>query len=168
MSQLTRVMAWCIVVSMTILTAVFAAEKLTVRIVDRQTNDADYSYVVPGSLLAQSNSNANCFGFGNSVNCSGSTTTTGSVIPPHPVSYAVRGATFTLQLPDGRLVVVNCESKYAPKGDYINRRSCRMPLVNDIRAEFSRDNAKLIWPVSLDGKKMQSETYKILAILDKP
>ena len=30
------------------------------------------------------------------------------------------------------------------------------------------DNAKLIWPVSLDGKKMQSETYKILGILDKP
>jgi len=28
--------------------------------------------------------------------------------------------------------------------------------------------AKLIWVVSLDGKKMQSETYKVLAILDKP
>jgi DNA-binding transcriptional LysR family regulator len=27
---------------------------------------------------------------------------------------------------------------------------------------------KLIWPVSLDGKKMQSETYKVLGILDKP
>jgi hypothetical protein len=26
----------------------------------------------------------------------------------------------------------------------------------------------LMWPVSLDGKKMQSETYKILGILDKP
>jgi len=31
-----------------------------------------------------------------------------------------------------------------------------------------KHNAKLIWPVSLDGKKMQSETYKILGILDKP
>jgi hypothetical protein len=49
-----------------------------------------------------------------------------------------------------------------------NRRSCRVPLVDNIQADFNGDNAKLIWPVSLDGKKMQSETYKILAILDKP
>ena len=114
----------CVVVCVMISTAVSAAKKLPVRIVDRQTNDANYSYMVPGILLAQSDSNANCFGFGNSVNCSGSTTTTGSVMPPRPVSYAVRGATFTLQLPDGRLVVVNCESKYALRADYINRRSC--------------------------------------------
>jgi hypothetical protein len=33
---------------------------------------------------------------------------------------------------------------------------------------FNGDNAKLIWVVSLDGKKKQSETYKVLAILDKP
>jgi hypothetical protein len=49
-----------------------------------------------------------------------------------------------------------------------NRRSCRVPLVDNIQADLNGDNAKLIWPVSLDGNKMQSETYKILAILDKP
>ena len=49
-----------------------------------------------------------------------------------------------------------------------NRRSCRIPLVDEIQAEFHGDNAKLEWPVSLDGKKMQSETYKIVAILGKP
>jgi hypothetical protein len=43
-----------------------------------------------------------------------------------------------------------------------------MPLVDNILAEFHGDKAKLIWPVSLDGKKMQSDTYKVLAILDKP
>jgi hypothetical protein len=43
-----------------------------------------------------------------------------------------------------------------------------MPIVDDIDVEFSKDNAKLIWPVSLDGKKMESETYKILGILNKP
>ncbi len=43
-----------------------------------------------------------------------------------------------------------------------------MPLVENIEAEFHGDKAKLIWAVSLDGKKMQSETYKVLAILDKP
>jgi predicted metalloprotease with PDZ domain len=62
--------------------------------------------------------------------------------------------------------VVNCESKYQPKFDYINRRDCRMPLVDDIQAEFHGNTAKLSWAVSLDGKKMQSETYKVLAILE--
>ena len=49
-----------------------------------------------------------------------------------------------------------------------NRRSCRAPLVESIQVDFHGQFAKLIWPVSLDGKKMQSETYKILGILDKP
>jgi hypothetical protein len=85
-------------------------------------------------------------------------------------SFTVRGATFTLELPDGRLVIVNCDSKFAERmrGPAGNRRSCHMPLVETLEADFKGDNAKLIWPVSLDGKKMQSETYKILAIMDKP
>ena len=40
-----------------------------------------------------------------------------------------------------------------------------MPLVDDIDAEFNKDKAKLFWPVSLDGKKIESETYKILGIM---
>ena len=40
--------------------------------------------------------------------------------------------------------------------------------MNDIQAEFSGDQAKLKWTVSIDGKKLDSETYKILAVLDKP
>ncbi len=145
-----------------------ASPRLNVVIVDRQISGTNYSYVVPGHLFAQSNSNANCFDTANSVNCSGGTRTTASVTPPSSVSYDVRGATFTLRLPDGRLVVVNCESKYALKFDYINRRSCRIPLVNEIQAEFDGDKAKLEWPVSIDGKKTQTETYKILAILSNP
>jgi hypothetical protein len=43
-----------------------------------------------------------------------------------------------------------------------------VPLVDEIRADFHGDNAKLMWNVSLDGSKTQSETYKILAVLDKP
>ena len=63
------------------------------------------------------------------------------------------------------MAVVNCVSKYSPKGDYINRRSCRMPLVDDIDVEFKGKDAKLYWVVSIDGKKIESETYTILAIL---
>src|SRR5260370_4969702 len=154
-----------------------SAQKLAVKIIDRQENDTDYTYVVPAHWFSNSSTNVNCNGSNTNVNCNGTTNTTGTVTPAHQMSYHVRGATFTLQLPDGRAAVVNCESKYAPRGDAAvgvlpsllsGHRDCRIPLVESIQAEFHGDKAKLIWPVSLDGKKMQSETYKVLAILDKP
>jgi len=40
-------------------------------------------------------------------------------------------------------------------------------MTNTIDAEFDSDNAKLEWPVSIDGKKKQNETYKIIGILTK-
>ena len=116
------------------------AQKLDVKIVDRQDKEDEYDYAAV---------------YGNRA--VGKT-------------FKVRGATFTLQLPDGRLAIVNCEGKFAEHfaGRAGNRRSCRTPVVDSIQAEFKGDNARLIWPVSLDGKKMQSETYKILGVLDKP
>lgn len=144
-----------------------SAQKLDVKIVDRQNSATGYTYFAPGHFNSQSTANLNCYGDTN-VNCNGSSTTNGTITAPHRISYEVRGATFTLLLPDGRGAVVNCESKYTPRGDYINRRDCRMPLVDNILAEFHGDKAKLEWVVSLDGKKMQSETYKVLAILNNP
>jgi hypothetical protein len=144
-----------------------SAQKLEVKIVDRQDSATGYTYFAPGHFNSQSTANLNCYGDTN-VNCSGSSSTYGTVTAPHRISYEVRGATFTLLLPDGRGVVVNCESKYMPKFDYINRRSCRMPLVDNIYAEFHGEKAKLEWVVSLDGKKIQSETYKVLAVLGNP
>jgi hypothetical protein len=150
--------------------ATASAQKLSVTVINRQDNETNYTYVVPGTFNAQSNSNVNCNVNDSSVNCNGSTATNGTVMPAQQVSYNVRGATFTLQLPDGRSVVVNCESKFQERmaGPAGNHRSCRIPLVDEIQADFHGDNAKLEWVVSLDGKKKQSETYKILAILAKP
>ena len=147
-----------------------SAQKLTVTIINRQDFETDYTYVVPGHFNSYSNSNVNCNVGDSNVNCNGSTTTTGSSMPAQQVSFHVRGATFTLQLPDGRAAVVNCESKFKERmaGPRGNRRSCRVPLVDTIQTDFHGDKAKLEWVVSLDGKKTQSETYKILAILDKP
>lgn len=144
-----------------------AGQKLDVKIIDKQDNQTGYSYVVPGRSNSVSNTNVNCYDSAVSINCSGQTNTTGTVTPPRHVAYDVRGATLSLQLPDGRIAVVNCESKYKLRGDYVNRRSCRIPLVNDIQAEFDGNNAKLRWPVSIDGKKFDSETYRIVAVLDK-
>jgi hypothetical protein len=116
------------------------AQKLNVKVIDRQDKEDSYDYVAVYNNIAVGK------------------------------SFKVRGATFTLQLPDGRLAIVNCESKFAEHfaGRVGNRRSCRTPLVETFEADFNGDKAKLIWPVSLDGKKMQSETYTILGILDKP
>ncbi len=121
-------------------TAYAAAQKMDVRIVDRQDNEGSYDYVAVYNNVAVGR------------------------------TFKVQGATYTLLLPDGRLAVVNCESKFAEHfaGHAGNRRSCRMPIVEDIQAEFNGDKAKLIWPVSLDGKKLQSETYRILGVLSKP
>jgi hypothetical protein len=126
---------------LTFLIAISAsAQKLNAKIVDRQDREDAYDYAAVYNNVAVGK------------------------------SFKVNGATFTLQLPDGRLAVVNCESKFAERfaGPVGNRRSCRMPIVDRIEVEFNGDKAKLIWSVSLDGKKMQSETYQVLGILDQP
>ncbi len=149
-------------------TAPAFAQKLNVKIVARQDNETEYTYVVAGYSSSNSHTDVNCYGDTN-VTCNGSTHTTGESTPAHQVSFKVRGATYSLLLPDGRVAVVNCESKFAEHmaGHAGNHRSCRMPLVDDIEVEFNGDKAKLRWNVSLDGKKTASETYKILAVLSK-
>jgi hypothetical protein len=142
--------------------------ELDVTIIDRQDSSTRYSYIVPSFSNSTSNTNVNCFDGANTLNCSGTTRTATTGTPAHAISYEVRGATLSLQLPDGRIAVVNCDSKYALKADYINKRSCRAPLVSQIRAEFDGDKAKLKWSVSVNGTKIESETYKILGVLDKP
>ena len=119
-------------------------QKLNVKIVNREDHDSSYDY-------------AGVYSIG------GSTTATAT-------TFHVTGATLTLELPDGRRAVVNCASKFAEHfaGPAGNRRSCHVPLVDDIEAEFHGDSAKLSWNVSINGKKYQSETYKILAVLDRP
>ncbi|WP_260738206.1 hypothetical protein [Tunturiibacter lichenicola] len=135
-------MKWNIAfVGLIVMTAIPAsAQKLAVKIIDRQDKDDSYDYAAVYDNVAVGK------------------------------TFKVHGATFTLELPDGRLAIVNCEYKFAEHmaGSVGNRRSCRAPMVENIEVDFHGDNAKLIWPVSLDGKKMQSETYKILGILDKP
>lgn len=147
-----------------------SAQKFDVKVIDHQNHDTNYTYVVPGQLTAHSTTNTDCDANNNNVSCTGSTTTSGTVTPPRQVSYSVSGSTFSLLLPDGRVAIVNCNSKFAERfaGVAGNHQSCREPLVDNIQAEFRGDNAKLMWVVSLDGKKIQSETYKVLAILDKP
>ena len=149
---------------------------MNVKIIQRQNSETEYSYVVPAHFNSTSRTNLNCNAGSTNVNCTGRTTTSGTSTEPREISYQVTGATFSLLLPNGRVTVVNCEGK--PLSVWSNGgpgravstgerpiRSCRMPLVNDIQVEFKGKNAKLIWLASVDGKKFDSETYKILGVL---
>jgi hypothetical protein len=149
----------------------YAGEKFEVKVVGRENSSGSYTYVVPGYSTSSSNANVNCNSSNRSVACTGSGQTAGFSTPAFAGSYEVMGATLALQLPDGRVAVVNCNSKLNWT-DWSNwtqtHRSCRIPLVNTIQAEFDGDKAKLEWTVSIDGRKMQSETYKVLAVSEKP
>jgi len=99
------------------------------------------------------------------VNCSGTSYSKTTIRPPEDVSYSVTGATLSLRLPDGRVAVVNCDSKF----DWANwqyRRSCRVPSADRLEAEFRGENAKLSWQVGVYGEKTQSETYKLIEIVE--
>jgi hypothetical protein len=149
---------------------VYRGQKFDVEIIDRQDNSSSYTYVVPGYAISNSTTNVNCTAYSNSANCTGFTNATGLTTPGVAGSWEVHGATLSLRLPDGRIAVVNCTSK-TNWNEWNNPsvyRSCRVPMVAHIQAEFDGDKAKLKWPVSIDGSKMQSETYKILAVLEKP
>jgi hypothetical protein len=170
MNTVPAAIGFCFMASMLAIPA--SAEKkevTTVKISDRQNHDTVYTYFAPGYSTTNANSSASCFGTDVTVNCSGSTRATTTSTPAHGGSFSVKGSTFSLELSDGHVAVVNCDSKFAQHmaGPAGNHRSCRTPLLDEIQVEFSGDNARLIWPVSIDGKKMQSETYKILGILDK-
>jgi hypothetical protein len=110
-------------------------ERVTVKVTARNDSNVAYSYVFVNSS----------FGAAQSMN--------------------LQGATFTLLLPNGDQAVVNCTSKFQERmAGPGNVRSCRVPLVDEFEATFNGDKAKLFWPTSLDGKKFESETYKIIAV----
>src|SRR5260370_32971709 len=88
------------------------AQKFDVKIIDRQNSATAYTYFIPGYSDSTSNTNVNCNGDVNSVNCSGTTRTTGSNTPARFGSSQVQGATFSLHLPDGRIPLVNCQRQY--------------------------------------------------------
>jgi hypothetical protein len=144
-----------------------APVRLTVKIINRQYSDKSYSYEVPGHAESTSDDTINCRSDDDTTRCSGNGNTSTLYTAPRIISYTLTGATLSLLLPDGRVAVVNCDSKfkYTYGGAFNSRRGCRIPLVDDVDVEFSGSKAKLFWAESINGKKMGSETYNITAIL---
>jgi hypothetical protein len=141
-----------------------SAQKVEASVLNRQTSDTDYAAVIPGFSNPGSQSAADCTAATPQADCAANIP---SNIGSGELTYNVTGTTLALLLPDGRVAVVNCVSKYSPKGNYINRRTCGMPLVPSVQAEFKGKNARLEWPIGSNGKKTESETYKIVAMLEK-
>jgi hypothetical protein len=144
-----------------------AAERVDVKIVNRQNNESAYSYNVAGRTDSTTRTKVKCREGDYSSGCTETTHTATQYVAPQHGDYSVQGSTLSLQLADGRIAVVNCASKlslFTPTPQ--TRRSCRIPPGNNIQVEFKAKDAKLFWPVSIDGQKFESETYKIVAIED--
>jgi hypothetical protein len=124
------------------LPALVSAQKMDVKLTNSQVFQDNLSGAIPGT----------CYLW----NCTG----------PTPVSYNVEGAWLWLLMPDGRTAVVSCASKYQLKLDGVNSRSCRIPTVDRLQAEFKGKKVKLNWQVlaGLDQWQYMSETYTLSEI----
>ncbi|HEY2466622.1 MAG TPA: hypothetical protein VGI45_02120 [Terracidiphilus sp.] len=140
-----------------------SAQKIDVSVLYRQDSDSRYVAIIPGYTGPEADITGACMLDPDPANCPrvDSTMTNGSP------NYMLVGTTLSLLLPDGRIALVNCQNRFSSKGNYINRRSCGMPMVQRVQAEFIGQNAKLEWPVGSDGRKTESETYKVVALLEK-
>jgi hypothetical protein len=141
------------------------AQKLEATVLYRQDSDVNYFAVIPGYTSAAIVENdPTCALDPDPAECA---PTHNQILSAQgEVSYNVVGTTLSLLLPDGRVALVNCVSKYSIKGNYLNRRNCMMPLVEHVQADISGKTARLKWPVGTEGKN-ESETYKVVALLDK-
>jgi hypothetical protein len=140
-------------------------QTMSVKIVKRQDGETAYNYSTAGRSDSTTETRTKCRDGYSGTKCTETTSTSTAFVPPVQGTYSVTGSTLSLLLPDGRVAVVNCTSKlslFSPGPQ--TQRSCRIPPQDNIQAEFKGKNAKLSWPVSIDGSKFDSETYKILTV----
>lgn len=140
-----------------------SAQKVEASVLYRQDSDNQYIAVVPGYSGPASDITGACLLDPDPANCPSVNATSENGNP----NYMLVGTTLSLLLPDGRVALVNCQNRYSSKGNGINRRSCGMPMVPRVEADITGQVAKLTWAVGTDGKKMETETYKVIATFDK-
>jgi hypothetical protein len=140
-----------------------SAQKLEASVLYRQDSDNRYIAVVPGYSGPDADITGACMLDPDPANCPA----VDAASVRGEVNYMVVGTTLSLLLPDGRVALLNCVNRYSARGNYVNRRSCGMPMVEHVEAEFIGQNAKLKWQVGTDGNKTGSETYKVVAMLEK-
>jgi hypothetical protein len=141
------------------------AQKLDASVLYRQDSDVAYHAVIPGYSGPNADVTGACTLDPDPANCPSVRNSAETSAEP---TYTLIGTTLSLGLPDGRIAVVNCIDRHSARGNYINRHSCGMPLVERVGVEFNGQSAKLTWPAGPDGKRTESETYKVVAVLAQP
>jgi hypothetical protein len=139
------------------------AQKMQVKVIGHKTPGYAYTRNLPGVALSNGNSSANCSAYGNNANCSSSGNSGTVYVPPRTVQGTLYGQNITLLLPDGRKALVHCEDHYSKMTNGLHQ--CKAPAVDEIEADFSGKKVKLKWPVGIDGKKSESETYEIFKVI---
>lgn len=139
------------------------AQKIEASVLYRQDSDNRYIAVVPGYSGPDADVTGACMLDPDPANCPSLDSSAERGEP----TYMLVGTTLSLLLPDGKVALVNCVNRYSAKGNYVNRRSCGMPMVEHVEAEFIGQSARLQWQVGTDGKKTETETYKLVAMLEK-
>jgi len=158
-------MGWGIVVlTLASCAPIAPAQKLEATVLYRQNSDVNYFAVIPGHTSPAAENSPNCVLDPDPAECS--PTHNELLSAQGEVTYNVVGTTLSLLLPDGRIALLNCVNKYSSKGNYVNRRSCGMPMSEHVQAEINGRTAKLKWTIGPEGKN-ESETYRVLALLDK-
>jgi hypothetical protein len=155
-------MAALVVLSLAFSIRSVSAQKIEVSVLYRQESDVLYHAVVPGYSGPNADVTGACTLDPDPANCPDPSQTKSEVATP------LIGTTLSLGLPDGRIAVVNCIDRHSAKGNYVNRHTCGMPLTQRAEAEFTGENAKLSWIVGADRQKIESETYRVIAMLAKP
>jgi hypothetical protein len=141
------------------------AQKLEATVLYRQDSDVNYFAVIPGYSSRVAENTSTCTLDPDPAECS-PTGHNQLLSAEGEVTYNVVGTTVSLLLPDGRIALLNCVNKYSARGNYVSRRSCGMPMSEHVQADINGKTAKLKWTVGAEGKN-ESETYKVLALLDK-
>ena len=142
-----------------------AAQRVPVSVLYRQDSDIVYHAVIPGYSGPNADVTGACTLDPDPANCPDQNQSTDAKGTP---TYLLSGTTLSLGLPDGRIALVNCVSRHSANGNYINRRSCGMPMSERADAEFAGQSAKLSWALASNGNKTESETYRVVALLAKP
>src|SRR5579863_7057220 len=118
------------------------AQKLDATVLYRQTSDSNYFAVIPGYTVTPDEGGTDCSLEPLSDACASPSRANGAIASQNQVAYNLVGTTLSLLLPDGRVALVNCVNKYSPKGNYISRRICQMPLVPQVEAELNGKTAR--------------------------
>ena len=140
-----------------------SAQTYNVKIIQWLPIASEHEESKPATVTTNAQAAAGCKSGSTSTACKGNNQTTTTIQAAKTVRYETQGWQMRLLLPDGRTVLASCSSKFN-WGSEAQYRDCRTPPSAEAIAEFKGKNAKLKWPVSLDGKKFESESYEIIKI----